>query len=249
MPTRAQWKKLSLTAKLTCIGAYLGAASLLVGIVPWLLPSARDQLTAKTEGHQSPAINVSGASNSVSVIYNVSQATNSQTWNPRFPPFKIASEKLTYILGSGSQAATFRWKRGSGPITKPYANVNGNTPILFRIENDVLSMDLDVFAGDGKSPIIFRDNTLQNKPRLWDCNFNEMAFELVDENGKPAFQYIRKSESELQVNGAFISDGIFILADDRGCLRQFGGQPAQTGLMLKPIFKYPAWKHKGEYAE
>ena len=67
----------------------------------------------------------------------------------------------------------------------------------------------------------------------WDRNFSANAVEVVDTNQRPVFQMIRKRANLIQLSGLFVSS--------KGTV--FDVRPA------KPLFKYPSWRHLGEYAE
>ncbi len=95
-------------------------------------------------------------------------------------------------------------------------------------------------------------------PPKWDMNFNSNALEIVTENNNPIYQVYYRRPDQVIVNGIFARGGFLIAATTNGFewwtgesnvvsnLNDFYSGLKQTG--LKPIFKYPAFSHHGEYA-
>ena len=94
-----------------------------------------------------------------------------------------------------------------------------------------------------------------NIPPGWDTNFSENAVEVVNQNQRPVFQLIFVNPHRVQLNG------IIRAAPNRynvyfpGGWSKFTVNPDPLApievpkeLPLKPLFKYPAWNHRGESA-
>src|SRR5229473_4631490 len=75
------------------------------------------------------------------------------------------------------------------------------------------------------------------------------ALEVVNADGIPLFQMIRKTPTNIIVNGIFpMPRGGIIVAGPKGMIAN-ANQSDVDGLQLKPIFKYPSWKYPGQYAD
>jgi hypothetical protein len=133
----------------------------------------------------------------------------------------------------------------------------GNTPLLkMYVENGVFFCDAEVFTGNGLPPIKLEHNSVTGTPDDWHLNFNDTAIEIVNSNLVPMFQLHYENASRIVINGVFITGTGIVLATDTG--EQF--IPASTLktlypngkypiVILKPLFKYPEWKHKGQFSE
>jgi hypothetical protein len=77
-----------------------------------------------------------------------------------------------------------------------------------------------------------------------DRNFDDTALEIVDDHQKPMLQVIWKTSSHLVINGIFrMQNGAIVIADSNGW------RPMQAGDSIKPLFKYPSYRFRGQYAD
>jgi hypothetical protein len=119
-------------------------------------------------------------------------------------------------------------------------------PLKMYLEDGKLYADVAIYAGTGLPPIRIERNVVYGKPSNWDMNYSSTALEIVTEEHKPVYQFIYKSPSKIVVNGIFPFPGGILLATEQGnVLNPIG----TTMFRLKRIFKYPAWKYRGEHQE
>ena len=141
--------------------------------------------------------------------------------------------------------------------TAHFALINGFEPVKWRVVSNRLYVDVDI-------PIVSQVINLRggqfsgNLPPQWEMNFNSNALEIVSASNSPIYQVFYRRPDQVVVNGIFGRRGITLAATTNGLeywtgesnaaynLEAFYSGKQTTG--LKPIFKYPAWQHKGEYA-
>ena len=163
------------------------------------------------------------------------------------PSFREKIETVEFSLGEGGITAGYSVDslRKGGPIPFRFGNF---IPVTLRMDGDKLLFTFKLWSGDGKPPIEVENNEFKIRPPHWERNFNANALEVVDENQTPIFQMIRKTPSHIVVNGVFPvpGGGLWVFGPDgaRGLLREI-----PSDFKLTPLFKYPAWKYPGQYAE
>jgi hypothetical protein len=175
-----------------------------------------------------------------------------KTNGPHFPSgFHEVTDQITITLGSLSATVFVSAIKKFGKST-PFS-IYGTEPVTLSLtKDDQLVFSFTSWAG---VPVTVKDSEVTIGDPLVDRNFGENAFEIVDRTGEPIFQMVRQTPNIILINGIFPTPNI----------SQTTGQPIilwispQTGVMsssirppqfnLKPIFKYPSWKHPGEYAE
>jgi hypothetical protein len=112
----------------------------------------------------------------------------------------------------------------------------------------------------GMPPLELTNNELSGLPSNWDCNHSAKAVEVVNENLIPIFHIYYKDDTHLVINGAitYINNGNngFVLASETNGMTMGGANLSADeffskikALNIKPLFKYPAWQHPGEYAD
>ena len=84
---------------------------------------------------------------------------------------------------------------------------------------------------------------LSNLPSNWDHNSNERGFEVIDEKGRPVFQYYYKSPYHIVFNGIFPFPGGLMLANENGTVIN---PRLPATFTLKRIFRYPSWEYPGK---
>jgi hypothetical protein len=129
--------------------------------------------------------------------------------------------------------------------------LNGMVPVTLSLENGIIYCDVEIWGGPGGPPIQVRHNEFVVQPPEWDRNFSERAVEVVDAQGVPIFQLIRKTVSHYVVNGIlpFPGGGLIVATDQGTALNPSPGNLARARAALKPIFKYPSWKYHGQFVE
>jgi hypothetical protein len=161
------------------------------------------------------------------------------------PAFHEKIDDLQLLVGS------LRLSGGPSPIF-----VAGMVPPRLRVDNGVLYIDVVVRGGSLSEPaIVVHDNEFVVKPLGWDRNSNINALEVVNEADEPILQLIRVTPSAFRIMGIFpLRDsgwpkGSVWYSDDRNFGVRTPDKPFPPGFKLKPIFKYPAWKYPGKYAD
>lgn len=137
-------------------------------------------------------------------------------------------------------------------------NMGGFKPIRVHLKGDVLYCDLTLWGGGNNPPVEITDNEVIVRPD-WDRNLTANAFEVINEQGIPILQVIRKTSSHWIVNGIFESPSGIIVATEEGTgMGSYQKDPKLRAAQmekileairkLKPIFKYPSNRYPGEYA-
>ena len=118
-------------------------------------------------------------------------------------------------------------------------------PISLYADGDVLYIDTTIPDQEGKPAIELRKNQFTVKHDGWDKNSNKNAFEVINEQHRVVFQIVRESHSNIRVKGAFPVSGGVVIADDT----ELRMGHSVNDCNIKPIFRYPAWKHPGKYVD
>jgi hypothetical protein len=133
-------------------------------------------------------------------------------------------------------------------------STNGVTPIIVTPDKSGDPVfNFTAWAGGG--PITIENNKVRISDPLLDRNFSKNALEVIGTDGVPVFQVIRENASHITVYGIFWpnvlnSSGLpTVWCFDNKHQLLFGRTECPDDFKLKPIFKYPAWKYPGEYAE
>ena len=146
------------------------------------------------------------------------------------------SDTVTVLLDNGAnihievhlQSTSIQKQKSNGLL-----NLDGERPLTVYIHDGTFYVDALITDGSGHKVIQIKRNKLEVNPSGWDRNFSANAVEVVDSSQRPVFQMIRKRANLIQISGLFISS--------KGSV--FDARPP------KALFKYPAWKFPGEYAE
>src|ERR1035437_588765 len=113
------------------------------------------------------------------------------------------------------------------------------------VRDGVLYVDFRATGPKGSIEVVDNEFTVSSPD--WDNNSNDRAFEVVDQNGLPVFQMIRNGIDKITVKGIFLTPGGVVIGDDRGM--RIGAKVQASDATIKPVFKYPAWKYPGKYAD
>ena len=161
------------------------------------------------------------------------------------------------------------WKVAIGEETLDF-------PILPYVKNNRLFVYVQMpFLGYAK--IISMSTDMDSPlPRRWDRNFTSNAFEIVQQDGRPVLQVIYRRPNQVQVNGIFLVNTNRIYVSFSNAVPELnvpdfyelvGTQsvsvattPAMNKILQmfmfdfnytnqKAMFKYPAWKHLGQFAD
>lgn len=105
--------------------------------------------------------------------------------------------------------------------------------------------------GDGGKPILVFDNQkLQYNPASnFDVNYDDYAFEIVDDTRSPEFQLvIAKDYSTIYVNARlyYSDNAVTVMKDDGIFFRISLPEANKPKYKLDRVFKYPSYIHQGE---
>ena len=167
---------------------------------------------------------------------------------PKRPAFHEKSEWYTVQFGLDTARNKIA-DLEKAPFTPFVFGESGEiVPLRIYAEDGLVFVDVMLFQGRDKPTVIIKHSEYnKDLPVGWDLNSKEgEALEIVNENGIPVFQLIYKSPISVEVQGVFSTGTGFFVADHSGII---GGTNDPIPRALKPIFKYPAWQHRGEYAE
>jgi len=142
--------------------------------------------------------------------------------------------------------------------TSHYLSLNGFEPIKWRIEANRFYVDVDIPFGD-KIIKVRGGQFSAEMPPEWDMNFTASALEIVTASNNPIYQVIYRRPDEVIVSGIFAKSSSMVVSTTNG-LEMWNGASnvashlnafytGKTSTGLKAIFKYPSFKHRGEYAE
>ena len=186
----------------------------------------------KSEGANSPNTNITGNNNTVINTVNIYPSKAGRA------PFEFSEEipeTVTVMIDNGvgfHLSTDLKSELIKKEPFKGLLDLDGEKPITIYIQNGTFYVDASI--GDGHGEVFHIKKTkLEVKPLNWDRNFSQSAVEIVDGNQHPVFQMIRRRANVIQICGLFVSS--------KGA--KLDVRPSKT------IFKYPAWKFQGEYAE
>lgn len=133
-------------------------------------------------------------------------------------------------------------------------NVSGVSPIMGHVKYNRFYVSVDLPGPFGVIKI--RDQNIANRsiiPVDWDCNSSSNAVEIVNESNLPILQVFYRKPEQIVVRGIFVV-GKFCVYGDENSMTMGTYHPSKpSGLpsefYLKPLFKYPSWNHRGDFAD
>ena len=237
IPTKAQWRAWSLPSKLGCIGTYLGAASLLLSIVFYVWPMPLG------EPHKSSGIVLKSTIEKQIGFY--SKMAQARQWQPP----ELLATQTTIKVRFGEVPIIFPvWRlKVPVPIEIPF-QYKGEEPTFspYILNNRVYVKTFTVF-GDAAKTVAMNDEWDLKIPPIWDRNFNQNSFEIVDDNMLPVFQIKYISAADIELDGVFVNtNGTIITAFGHVFKSAQAGYPVPIIQERKAWFKYPSTNHLGE---
>jgi len=116
-------------------------------------------------------------------------------------------------------------------------------PLQIYVDDLKWYVDVSLYAGEGLPPVQIEYNEFVDKPLKWDMNFNEGAFEVVNDKQEPIFQLIFRTQDKAIVNG------FFPFGDRAVIICEYGIADLSEEMEIfkfNRIFKYPSNKYPGE---
>ena len=113
----------------------------------------------------------------------------------------------------------------------------------------------------GMPPLELTNNEISGLPTDWDCNHTSNGLEIINEKLDPILQFYYKDDTHLVLNGAITftnegRSGVIFISPEEGVSVQSGVAFSKNELFkkvqslhLKRLFKYPAWKYRGQFDE
>ena len=205
-----------------------------------------------SKGNNSPNTSITGNNNTVTNKITVN--TPAAPTKPPQPKFREnTGDKVYFSLGEHGMTFGTSIERLRQMPWAPFVLTNSNgsaatVVTLWARENTIL---VTTKVGIGLlGPLIeVHDNEFRISDPNFDRNSNEHALEVVNSNGQPIFQLIEKSPNHIVLNGVFpVPDGSVILATPDGTIMN-ANEAQIANFHLKTIFKYPAWKYPGQFAD
>lgn len=203
------------------------------------MAQTKETKESKTSGPCSPAI----SGNNNRVIMDCQTVTDGML---EAPAFREKAGNIVITVGGNTMdfaVAVFR----SGPVYP--LGLGQYRPITLKLVKEKLLFSFRLWSKEGSPPVEVDDNEIKLNVPGWDWNYTANALEIVNENGIPVFQMIKKGPRRLTFNGVFFGPGGVLLLSDNGL--KFVGDPVVVPItkLPKPIFKYPAWKYPGKFAD
>jgi hypothetical protein len=212
-------------------------------------PPASPPVSQNSKGQNSPNVNVPGNNNTTTVTIN-SATPPPQLKQPEFK-FRNATDIVTFWFGEHGMSFTTSIERLRNPLPWAPMRMSSGPEFSFSMSGETLLVDAKIGGGGQFGPIIeLRGNAFAVREPDLESNSNEHALEVVTSKGQPVFQLIQKSPTQIVINGIFPVDNgrRMTIAGPDGVI-QNATDADLANFHLKPIFKYPAWKYPGQYAD
>lgn len=172
-------------------------------------------------------------------------------WTPPELPPNCTNVYLSYG-GNSSEMTPEEIKKAH------FININGFEPFKWRVDSNRFYVDVDIPYEDRIINLRGGKSSSQLPP-MWDMNFTSNALEIVTISNNPIYQVYYRRPDEIALGGVFAKGGMMVAFTSKGMewwsgtnnvrsnLNAFYSGQKPTG--LAPIFKYPSFKHKGEYSD
>jgi hypothetical protein len=223
------------TRLLVVVAGSLVAAAILFGISKYLPPPSDNDISAQIrEGFQSLTNRLTQQATNQSGQGKEGKAAPNDLDNSGFS--EQLPDQVTVLLTNEAGLNVEANLKTSQLEKNPFdglLSLGGRHPISIYVENKRFYVDAIITDGSGSGAVEIKKNVFDVKPSAWDRNFAKNAIEVVDAHQRPIFQMIRKRSNLIQVAGLF----------------SLPNGPVFDARPNKALFKYPAWKYPGQYAD
>jgi hypothetical protein len=156
------------------------------------------------------------------------------------PRFSEEVDTVTLIVGS----STMTFDHMARGRTVDFIGVPNSSVATAKVVNDELLVDAKL----GAEGMELKNNRLTKRPAGWDWQADENTFEIVNNFGNPVFQLIYKNSTTASVRGVFFDEvqGRCVLVNEEDIVLAHATAADVATFKIKPIFKYPSWKHPKE---
>jgi hypothetical protein len=125
-----------------------------------------------------------------------------------------------------------------------------------RVVNEQVIFDFRFGPIPGVPPLKLENNELSGLPSGWDFNRTSRAIEIVNEKSVPICQLFYKDDTHLVFKGVLVSTNRMIIAGETGHMLLIANPDLTSNdffsaverANLTPMFKYPSFKHPGQFA-
>jgi len=178
-------------------------------------------------------------------VYNITLKENEEKYSANSGTLSVSAsnnEKITYLLGTvtitGFQNVNIFGGKTSGAFGGCDINV-----LSSQIENGTLKINALLYDKDGNIAVKIVSNEWTVNPKfMWDKNFDNNGFEIVDDKDNIILQIVLVSGNVIRINGDFYCGGMEYFINNKGVIINPGDEKST----VEPIFKYPAINHPGE---
>ena len=181
--------------------------------------------------------------------YRLSAEPKSSAWQP--PELPKGCKTVTVSLGTGVYSTTPVSVLIQSSNGQPIFMLQGETPVRACVQSNRFFVDVNIPFPLGPwhqiTNVHIRGNSITSMPPEWDMNHNSNAVEIVNSHNMPIYQVFYKSPDHIRVMGIFSSRDRVCSYGENGWSQEPTNATAEW-LALKPIFRYPAWQHPGEYS-
>lgn len=163
-------------------------------------------------------------------------AATSPTFVEEIDKFNVSAGKISTTIHKGESACLI--KIAEACLVKAYA------------ENNRVVVDAAIYSGPGFSPLEVKKNQFSLNDPMWDRNFNDSAFEVLNAKLTPVLQIIYTTRNNVLINGLFqVGRTVYALSpagfDTRGYPAD-GGVITKDDYLVHRIFKYPSRTYPGQ---
>jgi large-conductance mechanosensitive channel len=165
-------------------------------------------------------------------------------------PFKMnMTSDVTLYLGNNKEVTSAE-ALVQGVNLANFLYLNGNFPFQIGFSDDKMSVSANITDSNNQLVATIRNNVWKsdspNSPQIGDRNYNNYAFEVIDNNNITIFNVRVVGSNEIQIGGLFNLGGTQTLVSDNG--GGILGSPSQQNItqLLTPLFKYPSSNYLGE---
>ena len=162
---------------------------------------------------------------------------------PLKPP-TFVEKQGDYIVSLGGNTASIPSSGGMAPML----GSGDEWLVRAHVENGKFLVDAKLFSGRNSGAVLMERNQFSIGQASWDRNFDDSAFEAVNENLVPVLQIIYSLPRRVEIFGLFGDRPLVI--SPKGIAGLAPGTPiTPENYPVKRIFKYPSRRYQGQELE
>jgi hypothetical protein len=225
--------------------------SILCGVSVWVKNAEEREAQGAGSASRPPA--------TTQVVLLVTQPSSQPTIPIKPLEFRQKHDSVVLVIGNDEFVlpAVAQGKIGEKNILRGFLGRDSDAMKLFATSDDII-LEFEYAPRFGMPPLKLEHNELSGLPSNWGFNHTSRAIEVVDDTLMPILQLYYKDDTHLVFNGVFTyTNGLFFASDTAGLwgadesvhVSQEEFNQRLHGLHLKKLFKYPAFKYPGQFAE